>query len=37
MIDIGHVEKVLEGETHDVGYIKGLKNLIELLIIIRDE
>ena len=24
MIDIGHMEKVLEGETQDVGYIKGL-------------
>lgn len=31
MIDIGRMEDVVENETQDVGFIKGLEELIKLL------
>ena len=36
MIDIGHMEDTLSNETQDVGYIKGLVEMIKLISIIRD-
>ena len=31
MIDIGHMENVVKNETQDIGYIKGLDELLKLL------
>ena len=36
MIDIGHMDPILEGYSVDVGYLKGLIEMIKMLETLRD-